>query len=51
MKRFLQATTLLLLFGCQTATKKTNSLQNDIEKILADKKANVGVSIIGIDGQ
>ena len=51
MSRFLQLTTILLLVGCQTATKKTNSLQNDIKQILADKKATVGVSIIGTDGK
>lgn len=50
MKRFLQLITMLLLVGCQTATKKTNSLQNDIEQILADKKAIVGVSVNGFDG-
>lgn len=41
---------LLLSTSCQTLNNSTESLRNKIEQIVSDKKAVVGVSIIGNDG-
>ncbi len=41
---------LLLSTSCQTLNNSTESLRNKIEQIVSDKKAVVGVSIIGTDG-
>lgn len=53
MNRLLQLTVLLLLFvtSCKTQSNKTDSLRNEIEQILSDKNAVVGVSIIGNNGK
>jgi beta-lactamase class A len=49
MNRLFQLTVLILLLvtSCKTQSDKTDQLRNKIEKILSDKNAVVGVSIIG----
>lgn len=53
MNRLLQLTVLLLLFltSCKTQPEKTDKLRNEIEQILSNKNAVVGVSIIGNNGK
>lgn len=53
MNRFFQLTVLLLLIvtTCKAQSNKTDLLKNRIEKILSDKNAVVGVSIIGTNGK
>jgi beta-lactamase class A/beta-lactamase class A VEB len=53
MNRFLQLIVLLLAFlaSCKTQSDKTDELRNKIDKILFDKNAIVGVSIIGNNGK
>lgn len=52
MVRLLQVTTLLfLLISCGTSNEKTGLLKNKIERIISDKDAIVGVSIIGNNGK
>jgi beta-lactamase class A len=53
MKKIFQLTVLLLLLitSCKTPNNKTDLLRNKIEQILSDKKAVVGVSIIGNNGR
>ena len=53
MNRLLQLTALLLLLvtSCKTQSDKTDLLRNKIEQIVFDKKAVVGVSIIGNNGK
>ncbi len=53
MYRLLPLAVLLFLFlgSCQSPTDRTDLLKNQIEQILADKKAVVGVSLIGNDGK
>lgn len=52
MNRIFQLTALLLslLIGCTTSKDKTDSLRKNIEQIVSDKNAVVGVSIIGNNG-
>lgn len=52
MKKLFQLTVLLLLLGtsCKSQSNKTDLLRNQIEQIVSDKKALVGVSIIGNNG-
>ncbi len=40
-----------LLIGCQATNKKTDVLRNNISKIISEKQAVVGVSIIGNHGK
>lgn len=49
MIKLIQLVTLLSLFltNCQTSKNKTDTLRSKIEQIVSDKKAVVGVSIIG----
>ncbi len=42
---------LLLAASCQTSNNRTDYLRNKIEQIVSDKKAVVGVSIIGNNGK
>lgn len=53
MNRLFQLTALLLLLvtSCKAPYNKTDLLQNKIEQIVSDKKAVVGVSIIGNNGK
>lgn len=53
MTRIYLLTILFLLFitSCKTQSDKTDLLRNNIERILSDKNAVVGVSIIGNDGK
>ena len=51
MKRLLLMTTLLLFISCQTSTKTTELLRSQIEQVISDKNAIVGVSIIGNEGK
>lgn len=53
MNRLLQLTVLLLLFStsCKIPSDTTDRLRNDIQEILSDKNAVVGVSIIGNNGK
>jgi beta-lactamase class A len=56
MKKMFQLFTLLFLSlllstACQSPNNKTNLLRSKIEQILSDKKAVVGVSIIGNNGK
>ena len=53
MTRLFQLTALLILLltNCHAQNKETNVLRNKIAQIVADKKAIVGVSIIGEDGK
>lgn len=53
MNKLLQLTVLLLLFltSCKTQPEKTDKLRNEIEQILSNKNAVVGVSIIGNNGK
>lgn len=53
MTRLFQLTALLILLitNCQAQNKKVDLLRNKIAQIVADKKAIVGVSIIGKDGK
>jgi beta-lactamase class A len=53
MARLVQLTAVLLLLitSCQTLNNRTDSLRNKIEQIVSDKKAVVGVSIIGNNGK
>ncbi len=53
MNRLLQMTALLLLLltSCSTPNNPTGLLQKQIEDIVSDKKAVVGVSIIGNEGK
>lgn len=52
MKRLLQSAVLILfLTGCQSANKKSDALRKEIEQIISDKNATVGVSIIGNNGK
>ncbi|MFZ2784281.1 MAG: serine hydrolase [Sediminibacterium sp.] len=53
MTRALQLTTLLLFLitSCKTSIEKTDLLLNQIEQIISDKQAVVGVSIIGNNGK
>ncbi|WP_025743536.1 class A beta-lactamase, subclass A2 [Aquimarina pacifica] len=53
MNRLFQLTTLLLLVltSGKTPNTKTYLLRNEIEKIISDKNAVVGVSIIGNNGK
>ncbi len=47
----LTALLLLLITSCQTLNNRTDSLRDKIEQIVSDKKAVVGVSIIGNNGK
>lgn len=53
MTRLFQLTLLFLFLitGCQAQNGKTDLLRNKIEKILSDKNAVVGISIIGNNGK
>lgn len=52
MTRLFQLVILLLLFtSCKAANKKVDYLGDKIEQIISDKKAIVGVSVIGDDGK
>ena len=56
MTKIFQLFTLLFLHfllatSCQTSNNRTDSLRKKIEQIVSDKKAVVGVSIIGNDGK
>jgi len=55
MTRLFQLGTLLLLslviLSCQNSNNKTDLLRNKIRQIVSDKKAIVGVSIIGNNGK
>lgn len=53
MTRALQLTTLLLFLitSCKTSNEKQILLRNQIEQIISDKQATVGISIIGDDGK
>jgi beta-lactamase class A/beta-lactamase class A VEB len=52
MTRLFQVVILLFfLTSCQFSDKKTESLRNKIEQIVSDKRALVGVSIIGNNGK
>lgn len=53
MRRIVQLTVLLLLFltSCHPSKNKTDLLRNKIEQIVSNKKAVVGVSIIGNNGK
>ncbi len=53
MDRLFQLTALLILLvtNCKTQSNKTDLLRNKIEKIVSDKNAVVGVSIIGNNGK
>lgn len=52
MRRLLLLTTLLFLFiACKTAAPKNDVLRHKIQQIVSDKKAIVGVSIIGTNGK
>lgn len=42
---------LLLITGCQSSNQKTDQLRRNIEQIVSNKKAVVGVSIIGSNGK
>ena len=51
MNKLFQLTALLLLLtSCKTPNTKTNLLRNEIEQIISNKSAIVGVSIIGNNG-
>ena len=45
------ATILFLLNACQTTTRSTDSLREQIQKIVSTRNAMVGVSIIGNNGK
>lgn len=47
----LLSTFLCLIISCQTSSKRTDLLRNKIKLIVCDKKAIVGVSIIGVDNK
>jgi beta-lactamase class A len=56
MPKIFQLFTLFLLYillstSCQTVNNRTDSLRKKIEQIVSDKKAVVGVSIIGNNGK
>lgn len=53
MNRLFQFTVLLLLLliGCRTPHNETDLLRKQIEQIVSDKNAVVGVSIIGTNGK
>jgi beta-lactamase class A len=42
---------LLLATSCQTSNNRTDSLRKEIEQIVSEKKAVVGISIIGNNGK
>jgi beta-lactamase class A len=50
-KSFRLATVLFLLITCSTFAQTTDSLRQRIERIVATRKATVGVAIIGSDGK
>jgi beta-lactamase class A len=41
----------ILILGCKSADKSTNTLRKEIQQIISSKKATVGVSIIGNNGK
>lgn len=52
MRRLLYlAVFFILIIGCKSSDKSTDVLRKEIQQIISDKKATVGISIIGNDGK
>jgi beta-lactamase class A len=52
MRRLLYlAVFFILIIGCKSSDKSTDVLRKEIRQIISDKKATVGISIIGNDGK
>ena len=49
MKKHLIVIVFCALFASAFAAKGTDSLKNSIEKYLKDKKAKVGIAVLGIE--